>query len=1473
LSSYTNSGGPKQGLGRLGLLESGASLNPWISTPSISTTGYENIQISFGWAMELDSATKVCNFVAQWSTNFTTWTNIAGTTYVKENDGMAKIITTVSVSSNDNVGNKPALWIRWYNYSNTGSGTRDKVSFDNVVITGSQISGGAVDVSISPSENSGFPENTLTYTVVTKNVGTISDNYVLAVSEDENWGPTLDENQFLNVGPGENRTTTLSVTIPVDAADGATDIITVTATSQEDENIKDNATCITTCYYSVPSSVIVSGQSNEYNSDLTDGPPWKLYPIGSLPPMMAAKRVGSGAVVAAGTAATCRNTRWVSGEYDVLLEKAFQWMVPGAENVLWYEGHGVYNDYSQCSTLIDALVANGYNVSNLSDEPIDSALLAPYDILVIPQLEVGSVGTGGDPNLLADSEVEAIKNFVEGGKGLLIMDESDYGGNNFYKVQNKILEALNMNVWFQSDEIMPNSYGYFTANVSDNLFGADYRTEAGKTTIQLYDVCSITDVPPNYPIVTISPLGRSGEPRENLAYTVTIKNAGKNDDNYTLQVATDNNLWVASITPSFVSAAAGEENTAILSIKIPDNATPGSLTYATVTATSQINENINGTDNVGEEVPEEPILREWTTASKLFPGTPDYGVTVGSAGENIYITNTSQFVRYNTAMGWWEDLAVPGMFANGSYLVWDGGNYIYVLTGGSYSMCIDPSRHNNKFYRYDIANDSWTRMADTPWYQGPGDALTLAKIGGDNYIFAFLGTSSSAGNPNGWAYYPDGVEFWRYNIATNTWDENLTRNPYGADDGASLVWTGGDNIYAFPGAYDESLPKDNERFFLRYSISGDNWVQLENTPYHANGGVDDGGSLAYPGSGDNIYALKGGDDTGGGGSSPGDLFWGYSIPDDNWTTLQNIPAGVGDNNGHRLGVVGGNIYCWRGSFGDGTLWVYSLSARNVDVSISPGYENGAPGETIEYTVTVKNTGSDNDNYKLENTDTKGWALALSKNLIENIVPGENENVTLTVTIPENAVYSTNDVITVTATSLVDPGVHNSGSCVANQGLFIKENVPDLGQHAENWCWTAAAANIFKWYFHNGYPELMNDPTDNVLDENYLQLLSMAGDNFPRLLNEIAKDSLFLGTPENAENAITLGMTWNMPIDDNRYFYGLQEFIDEQGVLLRVHDILNPDNIIGSVPPENAGIVVYDNVTFDDYKNELMLENCQVLLQLNFMNYSYESGSSEALDHIVTGVAYFDGGTGNQWIQVADPWTPLPGPDHNNIEENYTYDNLQVVSDDPLTVMYTGYTSGGPVTVPVEVVNLIYILPITSSTGTASIRMSGTGSLSPPFLWGISKANVSVSLQVPQGDSLRLIFLAQDNHTVESDNVIWSRTAPGLENVTLTNLVVPHDNNLTWPAGGSPSISLAKPANTIKRVKLVLTDSSGNIILDNMAWYRIVQDDWSNRISWIILKWGSHNSSQQDQLSNEISSIIIGWGSVPTTRDQHDFLVV
>jgi len=372
---------------------------------------------------------------------------------------------------------------------------------------------------------------------------------------------------------------------------------------------------------------------------------------------------------------------------------------------------------------------------------------------------------------------------------------------------------------------------------------------------------------------------------------------------------------------------------------------------------------------------------EVSSSPQIYP----YAVGVVGAGENIYIANSGYsntdpqvLMRYNTTAGVWNVTPNPlygpdedtYQFKNAVAMDWDRGSYIYVLFGGSYSNCDGTKPHRYYFRRYNISSDTWEDLQNTSWYQGPGDALTWVTLGGNEYIYAFLGSSSRHANPHVEEYYPEGVQFWRYNVSSNTWDQNLTHISYGADDGADLVWTGGDYIYAFPGAYEEQLPKDEERHFFRYSVSGDSWVELENTPYNADGGIDDGGSLLYPGYGDYIYALKGGDDGAGGGGSPGDDFWRYSISNDSWEILPSIPAGVGDQNGHRLGLSDGKIYCWRGCFDDGTLWAYPLA---VLLEGHCNYTSMTPVNTVSVDVINLDTGQKwqadtiDDYYSLELT--------------------------------------------------------------------------------------------------------------------------------------------------------------------------------------------------------------------------------------------------------------------------------------------------------------------------------------------------------------------------------------------------------------------------------------------------------------------------------------------------------------------------
>jgi len=63
------------------------------------------------------------------------------------------------------------------------------------------------------------------------------------------------------------------------------------------------------------------------------------------------------------------------------------------------------------------------------------------------------------------------------------------------------------------------------------------------------------------------------------------------------------------------------------------------------------------------------------------------------------------------------------------------------------------------------------------------------------------------------------------------------------------------------------------------------------------------------------------------------------------------------------------------------------SDRDVFVSTSPKRMGGSPGITLTYDVNVKNIGTLEDIYYLTANDDLGWALTLSENRLENVLPG------------------------------------------------------------------------------------------------------------------------------------------------------------------------------------------------------------------------------------------------------------------------------------------------------------------------------------------------------------------------------------------------------------------------------------------------------------------------------------------------------
>jgi hypothetical protein len=254
----------------------------------------------------------------------------------------------------------------------------------------------------------------------------------------------------------------------------------------------------------VPETIINCTRETTYADDVTGPAPLIAFGEGEFLPIMSISRVGKGTVVAAGLAWSGVNGGWRQNEYEILFDKVFQEMVTDAEDVLWYEGYGVVYDTNECSELVSALGELGYSVVGDKTEPITTTLLEPYDILVIPQLRLGSGYEGGDPTLLPWSDVEVIKSFVEEGGGLLIMDAHDYGGNNFSRVQNKILEGLGAGMSLQSDAIydwVENwQKGWYPLADVDPMtsIGNAYQNETGKTEIGLFEISTVVASPPIY---------------------------------------------------------------------------------------------------------------------------------------------------------------------------------------------------------------------------------------------------------------------------------------------------------------------------------------------------------------------------------------------------------------------------------------------------------------------------------------------------------------------------------------------------------------------------------------------------------------------------------------------------------------------------------------------------------------------------------------------------------------------------------------------------------------------------------------------------------------------------------------------------------------------------------------------------------------------------------------------------------------
>ena len=175
--------------------------------------------------------------------------------------------------------------------------------------------------------------------------------------------------------------------------------------------------------------------------------------------------------------------------------------------------------------------------------------------------------------------------------------------------------------------------------------------------------------------------------------------------------------------------------------------------------------------------------------------------------------------------------------------------------------------------------------------------------------------------------------------------------------------------------------------------------------------------------------------------------------------------------------------------------------QSVDVDISPGYQSGVPRAMLTYAVTVTNTGNELDGYYLSVSDSAGWAPTISENLLENIEPSENRIVTLSVTIPENAIDFAEDNIIVIVTSMADNTMSDNDSCITHAvspkaefslATIYKINL-DVNLYLEN-----GSKLVVKFYAYMG-----DNQGENLVWENVTPAHVVLQENIPRPQSKVA----------------------------------------------------------------------------------------------------------------------------------------------------------------------------------------------------------------------------------------------------------------------------------------------------------------------------------------------------------------------------------
>jgi len=1001
--------------------------------------------------------------------------------YIVTISNMGNVEDTYSLASADNAGWVPTVspssltvppWedrtatLRVTVPSNAIGCTRDNVT---VTATGTGVSNSAsciahativrrVDASISPSYQSEAQGSALSYTVTITNTGNVVDSYALTVSDEENWGPTLDDNRFENVAPGENRENRLMIlriTIPENAIPCTNDNITVTAAGT---GVTDSDSCIAHAALApMPTAPTLLSPLNGKN--MNENAPTFKWTCG--------KNATDHRLL------VDNDPDFSSPEDNVLL---------GATDNTWTKLAPGYSDENYSWKVI-AINAAGENESDVWTFVVDTVpppaptLLSPADGENLndntPTLDWSTVTENSLPVLYyASVSDNSAFPYENRSSGWIMADQWD------------VSPALPDGVWYWRVMAKDNA-----GNIGDNSAPRSFRVDT---------------IPPGKPTL-VSPENNSVRSVLSIIFTWTRPEP---DVTYHIQIDDE-----AGFTSPYV-----RENTAVGENLYAYEFASGGTYYWQVRAKDRAGnwgawaDNFKLTIQLPSGLPGKPSLISPTDGTLTNDNTPTFKWTPGENADNhrLLVDNDSNFSSpiENRLLGAVENTYTPAAgYPDGNYF-W---KVVAINAAGENSSAVwtfaidatPPAKPtlmwpaNGENINDNMPNLDWGAVSDAS-----PTVLYRVRVS-DNSAFPYDNVDSgwtAADNFKLTTQLKEGVWYWRVQARDNAGNvgENSATRSFRVDvtpppppellepaDGAATTDT--TPTFRWVAVADNSMPVtyrlqvDNDPGFSSPEIDVLGLIDNAYTPTSGlphknyswrvqardnagnvgawssvrtllitvargvnvtispseNGGMP-GETLTYrvtvknTGNVRDSYVLTVSDN----------MNWGPKLSDNR---LDNVQPGENKITTLSITIPGGAVHDARDNIivvanslenaevKDNASCIARATVLGVSVVISPSSASGAPKQTLTYVVVVKNTGGVKDSYSLSVADTLGWRPTLSDNSFENVLPGEERSTALSVTVPENASTDAEDEITVRATSEVDPDVSGSAQCRAIAG--------------------------------------------------------------------------------------------------------------------------------------------------------------------------------------------------------------------------------------------------------------------------------------------------------------------------------------------------------------------------------------------------------------------------------------------------------